>query len=241
MHLLAERRCGQGKSTISRTMAGRLRRQGILGASFFFKRGERDRGNAALFFTTIAAQLVLHDPRVSQPIRAAVDSDPAIATKSLREQFEKLFLLPLNHVHHGSQDPCTLALVIDALDECDHDNDIKLIIHLFSQARDLTSIRLKVFITSRPEMPIRLGFMDIRGKYQDVVLHQIPEPVIEHDISAYLSYELARIRDSYNSQVFKDLQLPPNWPSERIQALVRMTIPLFIFAATGQCSQLRGE
>jgi len=53
---------GTGKSTISRTIADRFKKQGILGASFFFKRGERDRGNAALFFTTIAAQLVSQKP-----------------------------------------------------------------------------------------------------------------------------------------------------------------------------------
>lgn len=94
-------------------------------------------------------------------------------------------------------------------------------------------IHLRVFITSRPELPIRLGFKDIRGKYQDVILHQIPEPVIGHDISAFLSYELARIRDDYNSQVFDDQHLPPSWPGEHIiQTLMRMAIPLFIFAAT---------
>src|SRR3569833_79218 len=66
-----------------------------------------------------------------------------------------------------------------------------------------------------------------------MVLHQIPDPVIEHDISAFLSSELARVRDDYNSQAFDDQQLPPNWPGEQIiRALVHMAIPLFIFAAT---------
>ena len=66
-----------------------------------------------------------------------------------------------------------------------------------------------------------------------MTLHQIPKSVIEHDISAYLSYELAKIGDDYNNQVFDDQRLPQNWPGERIiQTLVRMAIPLFIFAAT---------
>ena len=225
-------RAGTGKSTISRTVAGQFKEQGILGASFFFKRGERDRGNAALLFTTIAAQLVTHEPQLSSVLRAAIDFDPAISTKALKEQFENLILEPLRRVHIGSQDPCTITIVIDALDECDHDNDIKLILYLFSTAKTLSSVRLRVFITSRPELPIRLGFNDITGKYQDVALHQIPEPVIENDIAAYLSYELARIRDSHNSQAFDDQQLPLHWPGEHIQTLVRMAIPLFIFAAT---------
>ena len=37
---------GTGKSTISRTVAKCLKKKGLLGASFFFKRGEADRGNA---------------------------------------------------------------------------------------------------------------------------------------------------------------------------------------------------
>jgi len=37
---------GTGKSTISRTVAQGFEREAVLGASSFFKRGERDRGNA---------------------------------------------------------------------------------------------------------------------------------------------------------------------------------------------------
>jgi hypothetical protein len=223
---------GTGKSTISRTVAGRFREQGVLGASFFFKRGERDRGDAALFFTTLAIQLISHEPQMSQFLRETVDYNPAIATKALKEQFEKLILHPLGQIHRSNPGP-TIAIVVDALDECDHDDDIRLIIHLFSRARALSSVRLRVFITSRPELPIRLGFKNIRGKYQNVALHQIPEPLIKHDISVFLNYELARIRDDYNSQAFHDQQLPPDWPGEHIiQTMVSMALPLFIFAAT---------
>jgi hypothetical protein len=170
---------------------------------------------------------------MAQFVREAIKSDPAIATKALSKQFEQLISQPLSRAQCGSEDPPTVAIIVDALDECDGDDDIKRIIYLFSQARTLSSVRLRVFITSRPELPLRLGFKDIKGKYQDVLLHQIPEPVIEHDISAFLRYELARIGDDYNSQAFDDVQLPPNWPSEPvIQTLVRMAIPLFIFAAT---------
>src|SRR5690242_5930826 len=49
---------GTGKSTISRTVAQNFADRGVLGASFFFKKGEGDRGRAALFFTTITTQLV---------------------------------------------------------------------------------------------------------------------------------------------------------------------------------------
>ncbi|KAM3561804.1 hypothetical protein ARSEF4850_003037, partial [Beauveria asiatica] len=224
---------GTGKSTISRTVAGLFQERGVLGASFFFKRGERDRGHAAQFFTTVALQLVSREPRMLPFVREAIDSDPTISTKALREQFEKLILQPLDQIHSGPEGRPTMVVVVDALDECDNDNDIKLIIYLFSQVRALRSVHLRVFITSRPELPIRLSFKDMVGKYQDVPLHQIPESVIEHDISAFFHSEFARIRVDYNSQAFDNQQLPLDWPGEQIiQSLVDMAVPLFIFAAT---------
>lgn len=49
---------GTGKSTVSRTVAQTFADRGQLGGSFFFKRGERDRENASLLFTTIVHELV---------------------------------------------------------------------------------------------------------------------------------------------------------------------------------------
>lgn len=44
---------GTGKSTISRTVAWSLKGTNHLSTSFFFKRGEGDRGNAKKFFPTL--------------------------------------------------------------------------------------------------------------------------------------------------------------------------------------------
>jgi len=231
---------GTGKSTISRTVAQRCDARGILGASFFFKRGEGDRGHAGLFFTTIAAQLVLKQPVVAAHVKSAIDSDPAITEKTIGVQFEKLVLEPLSSLSCASQDtrkkptpPTNLVMVVDALDECSREEDVRLIIKLFSRSNDLQSPRLRIFVTSRPELPTRLGFKDIKGKYQDLVLHDMPEPVIEHDIHAYLASELATIKADYDDSVCEDRRLPADWPGQpTIQTLVKMATPLFIFAAT---------
>src|SRR5579862_3364982 len=199
---------GTGKSTISRTVAQSLQDREVFGASFFFKRGESDRGNARLFFTTVAAQLVSKEPTMASYVQKAMNADPSLTGKALGEQFEKLIMQPLRHVHRDTKNPVRIVIVVDALDECDGDNDVKKIISLLSQAKALSSVCLRIFVTSRPELPIRLGFMNIRGKYQDVALHQIPGPVVEHDISAFLEYEFTRISDNYNSISPEDLQLP---------------------------------
>jgi hypothetical protein len=60
---------GTGKSTIARTVAQLFTSRGRLGASFFFKKGEGERGNASRFFTTIATDLVVHEPGMLPAIR----------------------------------------------------------------------------------------------------------------------------------------------------------------------------
>lgn len=223
---------GTGKSTISRTVAQLFANMGKLGASFFFKRGERDRGHAGLFFTTIASQLITKKPCMAPFVREAIDTDPAITSKILEEQFDKLVLEPLEKLTEESDNSKPIVIVVDALDECEN-RDVRVIVKVLSKAKSLTSVKLRIFVTSRPELLIRLGFGDIKGKYQDMVLHEIPEPIIEHDIEAFLDDEFVNIRSDYNSTCPRDLQLPSDWPGEKvIQALVHMAIPLFIFAAT---------
>jgi hypothetical protein len=217
---------GTGKSTLSRTVAQSFAEKGQLGGSFFFKRGERDRGSAAMFFTTVAAQLTTKIPGLGPFIGNAIDADPAISKKALKEQFEKLILQPLSKIQSDPLQPLTVVIVVDALDECEREEDISTILLLVSRFRDITSVHLRIFVTSRPEFQIRLGFKSMKeGIYQDLVLHEIPRTIITEDISAYFQHELENIRHSRS--------LPVDWPGQgNIQTLVEMAVPLFIFAAT---------
>ncbi|KAM5350179.1 hypothetical protein ACJ41O_006684 [Fusarium nematophilum] len=224
---------GTGKSTISRTVAKSFATTGRLGASFFFRRGEADRGSLSKFVTTIAAQLVSRVPVFAAHAKNAIDADTTIFGKTAQEQFKKLILEPLSRMPQDARKAATLVVVVDALDECERDDDVKLIINLFSRVKTLQSPRLRILVTSRPDLPIRLGFSGITGKYQDLVLHEMPEHLVEHDISAFLRHELAVIRTNYNISVPEDRKLPASWPGQsNIQILVQMAIPLFIFAAT---------
>ncbi|KAG7420528.1 Vegetative incompatibility protein HET-E-1 [Fusarium oxysporum f. sp. raphani] len=222
---------GTGKSTIARTVAEKFNNKVVLGASFFFKRGEGDRGKAARFFPTIAAQLARKRPCLAQHVRNAINTNHSIAEKAINEQFNKLVLQPLKE---AELDPkTTIVVVIDALDECDGEEDVRVLIHILSQATTLISGRLRFFITSRPELPIRLGFKHINGRYQDLILHEIPESIIKHDISAFLEFRLEQIRIDYNDSVRAERHLPSEWPGvTRIRELVEMAVPLFIFVTT---------
>ncbi|KAI9784183.1 MAG: hypothetical protein M1839_002689 [Geoglossum umbratile] len=215
---------GTGKSTIARTVAQLLADTGQLGASFFFKKGEGERGNASRFFTTIATDLVGNVPGLISGIRKAVDANPTISHKALKDQFEKLILQPLSQT--APLKALGLTIVIDALDECEREEDIRTILGLLSQTKGLKPVSLQVFVTSRPELPIRFGFKKMPdGTYQDLILHEVPRRTIEHDITLFLEHQLKEIREQRS--------LSADWPGrDQIQALANIAIPLFIFAAT---------
>ncbi|KAJ5369329.1 NACHT nucleoside triphosphatase [Penicillium cataractarum] len=217
---------GTGKSTISRTVAKSFSLSQSLGASFFFKRGEGDRGNARKLFPTIARQLAINIPEIALVLQETVRENPGIITKTMREQFEKLLLQPLHSLDRSKIPTQATVIVIDALDECEGDGDIRLILQLLPQLQNLPAIRLRVFLTSRPDLPIRLGFLKIADDdYRDFVLHDIPLEVIKHDISLFFDYRLKEIRT--------ERSLPTNWPGDGdLQKLVALSVPLFIFAAT---------
>ncbi|WAO94541.1 Hypothetical protein NCS54_01212900 [Fusarium falciforme] len=224
---------GTGKSTISRTVARSRSKQGDLGASFFFKRGETDRGNLAKFVSTLARQLAFNIPEVAPFIKKVTDSDAAIVDKAVREQFEKLVREPMSKAAATPSTRSSVVIVVDALDECESDVDIKLLLELFSNARSMGPLRVRVLVTSRPELPVRLGFRSIDGTYQDLVLHKIPQSIIEHDISVFLRHEFAKIRKNFNNLTEEELKLPMHWPGEtNLRKLTMAATPLFIFAAT---------
>jgi hypothetical protein len=217
---------GTGKSTIARTVAESFSKRGQLGASFFFKKGEGERGNASRFFTTIANELMVHERDIRPSIRTALDEDPAISQRALKDQFEKLILQPLLGIQQVASQAPARIVVIDALDECEKEQDIRTILQLLAHTKDIQPIPLRVFVTSRPELHIRLGFKDMpNGTYQDVVLHKVPKSTIEHDIEVFLKHELGAIQ--------KKRMLSPDWPTaNQIRALVDLAEPLFIYAAT---------
>ncbi|KAL9572178.1 hypothetical protein ACKAV7_003666 [Fusarium commune] len=123
---------GTGKSTISRTVARARPKQGDHRASFFFKRGETDRGNLAKFVPTVARQLAWSTPGVATFIKNAVEADPAIANKAIREQFEKLVQEPLPKVAVASLSRQSVVLIVDALDECEKELNVSILLELFS-------------------------------------------------------------------------------------------------------------
>ncbi len=221
---------GTGKSTISRTVARSFADKGQLGASFFFKKGEADRGSLSKFFMTVAADLVVRKPSTAPHIEAALNADLSVTSKNTTEQFQKLLLEPLLK---SVIDKVPVIIVVDALHECEQEDEARRLLYHFSRIETELPDRIKIFLASRPEEPFRSQFERIQRTSSRVILQEIPQLVVEHDIDAFLRYELSRIRAEYNNRVPTNRHLALDWPSHSsLDRLVRLAAPLFISAAT---------
>ncbi|KAL1801569.1 hypothetical protein ACET3X_001911 [Alternaria dauci] len=216
---------GTGKSTIARTVARRHYERRSLGASFFFSRGGGDIGHARRFVTSVAVQLAYNVPVSRQHICDALAKRPDVSTLTLRDQWQQLVLGPLSALNTLGN-ITSIVLVVDALDECDKDDDVRQVIELLAGVQKLSGPRLRVFLTSRPEVAVRHGFYDVPDtSHRCFVLHHIASSVVDADIELYLRHSLAITG--------REQRLPTGWPdSEIIAKLVQRASGLFIWAAT---------
>jgi hypothetical protein len=181
--------------------------------------------HAGKFFTSIAVQLANSIPSLRYYTCNAISNCKDIASQSFRDQWNQLILFPLSKLGSDSSSS-SYVLVIDALDECDKDEHIRMVLQLLAEARTLKTTRLRILLTSRPEIPIRHGFYQIPdAQHQDFVLHNVLPTIINHDISLFLEYNLGIIRQEWT--------LGADWPGEVVlRQLVLHACGLFIWAAT---------
>ncbi|KAF2148075.1 hypothetical protein K461DRAFT_68107 [Myriangium duriaei CBS 260.36] len=119
------------------------------------------------------------------------------------------------------------VIVIDALDECDPQEHARTILRLISQ------LNVRLFVTSRPEHPLQLGFKSLDHElYQDVILENVQCSTIRQDLVTYMDHYFERIKhDELLSS--SSSSLSTTWPGQdTIYTLVNVAMPLFIVAAT---------
>lgn len=184
---------GTGKSTVARTDAQYYFDKKRLGASFFSSRGGGDVSSASKFVTIIAVQLASSIPVLPQYVGDAVMEGRDIASRSLRDQQRELVLRPLSKLDGKSCQP-SYIVIVDALDEYDDENNIRVILHLLAEAPLLERAWIRVLLTSRPEIPIRHGLGRMPAEdHHHFVLHNISPSTVDHDISIFLEYNLKLI------------------------------------------------
>ncbi|KIL56707.1 hypothetical protein M378DRAFT_172468 [Amanita muscaria Koide BX008] len=215
---------GIGKSTVAYTIASRAAHLNLLGASFFFSRDETDRNNAKKFFTTIAFQLCVYNETFSKAIGDALKTErgAAAATKDPQDQLRALILDPLRSLVQSRARP--ILVVVDALDECDEDDERGVVRGLSQLVRELPFF--KVILTTRPQ-PHLDRFLSIQGGHKIFRLHDIEDKVVDGDIRLYLSHSLSleAVQERYPHR---------QWcaSDEEITSLVDAAGRLFIIAST---------
>jgi hypothetical protein len=202
----------------------RYHTEGRLAASFFFARGDGKCSHAGLFVTSIARQLADNkELGVQQNIRDAFNS--RIPEHTLQDQWTQLVLRPLSR-HDERGYSRTFLVVIDALDECEEEGSIGILLRLLPQVGCCKNLRVRILVTSRPETPIRHGFDQMEAAtHQGFVLHRMPTGVSDKDIQVYLQHHL--------STIAMERRLESCWPGEQIlMIMVQYAQGLFIWAAT---------
>ncbi|KAI1827705.1 hypothetical protein F4861DRAFT_330954 [Xylaria intraflava] len=216
---------GTGKSTISLTIARKYHDLGRLGASFFFSRDDGDLASAEKFSITVAAQLAHTLPDLEIYINNAVTSDRHILELGFCDQWDRLVIKPLAQLVQKRRVSSPIIIVVDALDECDNEDDVMLLIKCFDAVAAIEGGPVRVFITSRPELAINTGFDRIsRDAHEDFILHSIEDSIVDADLSLFYSSKLCAIGNvlSLDDRLLSD---------ESIQVLVQKSSHLFIHAA----------
>lgn len=200
--------------------------KGRLAASFFFARGGGDCSHAGLFVTSIARQLADNKALdVQRVIRSSLEQHSQIAKQTLQDQWTQLVVQPLSR-HESRGDSRTFLVVVDALDECEEEGSIGILLRLLPQVSGCRNVQVRILVTSRPETPIRHGFNQMEtATHQGFVLHRMPTEVSDRDIHVYLRH--------YLSTIATEQRLASCWPGERIlKTMVQYAQGLFIWAAT---------
>ncbi|KIL66234.1 hypothetical protein M378DRAFT_408500 [Amanita muscaria Koide BX008] len=214
---------GTGKSTVAYTIASRAADLDLLGASFMFSRDDADRNNAKKFFTTIAYQLCVYNETFAKAIGDVLNTEygSASTTKDPQEQLQALILQPLRSIVQSRVRP--ILIVVDALDECNEDDERAVVKGLSQLIWELPSF--KVILTTRPQ-PSLDPFFGSRGSRKTFHLQDIDDKVVDGDIQLYLEHYLSLL------QVQKRYPKRQWCASDReIESLVRASRRLFIIAS----------
>ena len=145
-----------------------------------------------------------------------MEANPNCKSWRITKQFLNFIIRPLTAAYRDTREAVVVpVIVLDALDEC---SDQSLVAELLSVIlKHSTSLPVKFFITSRPEIRFKESF-DKSLVHSNFILHkEIVKADIELYIKAYLLDGLGR----------------HDWPPQaEVESLVNMSGTLFIYAAT---------
>lgn len=217
---------GVGKTAIMQSIAEDPPPQVTLGASVFIAINGRNNGIKTI--TTIAYQLAAKCEPYRRFIRDEVTRDPAVLTKSITAQFQRLIVQPFIHEH--LLDPSHRFLIlIDGLDECDGQQVQQELLRLISHfCTNHPGSPLIWIVASRPERHITCIFDEVNVKLiceREEILVDTDEA--REDTERYLRDQLAEIKAK--TIPLRHLE---RWPSEHdFLQIARAADGLMVYAS----------
>jgi NACHT domain len=226
---------GTGKTAIAYSFSEILESNCMLGATFFCSCAEQNTKNPHLIFPTIAYELALRFSSMRTALMDVLGRDADAGNRIMAQQFNNLIVRPLKAAGDELRTQSAVVIIIDALDECDNQNDISDMLSII--LRYSPDLPVKFFITSRPEPEIRRGFN--RREFQPhsrFLLHNVEKDIVSADIKIYARERLLDIADGRSDSN----GLLDDWPPEdQLETLVRLAGCLFIYAAAA-CEYVAG-
>ena len=140
-------------------------------SKIFFSRGRDDLSYVGKLLSTIAVQLAATFLPLKNYICEAIAEKDGVEPQKMCDQWKKLIHQPYIKIKwqprqlRSTYEPMILIFVLDALDECGDQEKIRNLLQLLSESQGLAALQLRVIVTSRLEIPIRLGFGATPGSY----------------------------------------------------------------------------
>ncbi|XP_046858129.1 protein TANC2-like [Xenia sp. Carnegie-2017] len=202
---------GVGKSVFAAEVCRRYSEKKKLAASHFCRYNRSDERNPRMLIESLACSMC--DTISDFKCKLNEELQRKHSYESLTDAFRVLLNNPLHSLEH--QEP--MLLVIDALDESQVDGKSELL-ELIAEEFDRLPKWIKIFITSRPELPVQKELKDVNPVEITTLLRDENN---EEDLHKYLRHQL-------NNRLQKDCYL--------LQSLVKKCEGSFLYAYYAQLS-----
>jgi len=211
---------GTGKTSIAVTLCRMLQDEPgtMLGGSFFCSRTANisELTDARCIIPTLAAFLAESTAEFAAALAAELTADPRATLKPTSNQIDALLQRPLASLASLS---CPIVFLIDALDECSDESEVKKLLLAISNLTCDTKV--KFIVTSRPETHINANLTSAAGHNTILRLHTIDKAEVTEDIHLYINH------------AFSKQPLEEAWyTAYDVDSLANHADGLFIFAST---------
>ncbi|QRV96509.1 hypothetical protein RhiJN_24527 [Ceratobasidium sp. AG-Ba] len=216
---------GLGKSSVATSVCKRLDDQRMLACSFFCKRDSSELRDPCRLLMTVVCELAQRWPAYGAIVSKTICKNIGIHSKHIQPLYEMLVAEPLKTIAETEHLVGTLAVVIDALDECgDVETRRQLLICLQDISERIPSLR--VIITSRPDEDIRAYFYHAASDWYSEF------NLLQYDATEDIRRFVARQLGPYTSA--------KGWPLDSIDQITTRANGLFIWAGTACAYILSG-